>query len=69
MFPVMEWSTNTKNGSDDLDVYMEYRYVFVSSTGRNLAKMSYNLFNSRRTVMIWEMSWSILLSVVINEIQ
>ena len=31
----MEWSTNTKNGYDDLEVYIEYEYVFVSTTGRN----------------------------------
>ena len=36
----MEWSTNTKTGYDDLEVYMEYGYVFVSSTGRNHVKMA-----------------------------
>ena len=35
----MEWSTDTKTGYDDLEVYMEYGYVFVSSTGRNNVKM------------------------------
>ena len=40
----MEWSTDTKNGYDDLEVYMEYGYVFMSSTGRNHAKMAYRLF-------------------------
>ena len=35
----MEWSIDTKNGYDALEVYMEYGYVFVSSTGRNHAKM------------------------------
>ena len=38
-FPVMEWSTDTKTGYDDLEVYMEYGYVFVSSPGRNYVKM------------------------------
>ena len=36
----MEWSTDTKNGYGDLEVYMEYGYVFVSSTGRNHVKMA-----------------------------
>ena len=36
----MEWSTDTDIGYDDLDVYMEYGYVFVSSTGRNDVKMA-----------------------------
>ena len=40
----MECSTNSKNGYDDLEVYMVYGYVFVSSTGRNHAKMAYSLF-------------------------
>ena len=40
----MEWSTDTKNGYDDLEVYLEYGYVFVSTTGRNHAKMAYCLF-------------------------
>ena len=39
-FPVMEWSTDTKTGYDDLEVYMEYGYVFFSSTGRNNVKMA-----------------------------
>ena len=39
-FPVMEWSTGTKTGYDDLEVYMEYGYVFVSSTGKNHVKMA-----------------------------
>ena len=39
-FPVMEWSTDTKTGYDDLEVYMEYGYVFISSTGRNDVKMA-----------------------------
>ena len=41
----MEWSTDTKNGYDDLEVYMEYGYVFVSLTGRNHAKMATFSFN------------------------
>ena len=44
---MMEWSTDTKIGYDDLEVYMEYGYVFVSSTGRNHVKMaafSFNIF-------------------------
>ena len=40
IFPVMEWSTDTKTGYDDLEVYIEYGYVFVSSVGRNHAKMA-----------------------------
>ena len=36
----MEWSTDTKTGYDDLEVYMESGYVFVSSTGRNNVKMA-----------------------------
>ena len=36
----MEWSTNTKTGYDDLEVYMEYGHGFVSSTGRNHVKMA-----------------------------
>ena len=43
----MEWSTYTKSGYDDLEVYMEYGYVFVSSTGRNHAKMA--TFSSNRS--------------------
>ena len=41
----MEFSTDFKTGYDDLEVYMEYRYVFVSTTARNHAKMAYCLFN------------------------
>ena len=41
----MEWNNDTKNGYDDLEVNMEYGYVFVSSIGRNHAKMAYSLFN------------------------
>ena len=40
IFPVMEWSTDTKTGYDDLQVYMEYGYVLISSTGRNNVKMA-----------------------------
>ena len=40
----MEWSTDTKTGCDDLEVYMEYGYVFVSSTGRNNVKMAASSF-------------------------
>ena len=40
----MGWSTDTKNGYDDLEVYMEYWYLFVSSTGRNHAKMAAFMF-------------------------
>ena len=36
----MEWSTDTKDGYDDLEVCMEYGYVFISSTARNHAKMA-----------------------------
>ena len=41
----MVWSTDTKTGYNDLEVYMEYGYVFVSSTGRNHAKMAAFSFN------------------------
>ena len=41
----MDWSTDTKDGYDDLEVYMEYKFVFVSSTGRNHAKMATFSFN------------------------
>ena len=41
----MEWITDTKTGYDDLEVYMEYGYVFVSSTGRNDVKMAAFSFN------------------------
>ena len=40
----MEWSTDTKTGYDDLEVYLKYGYVFVSSTGRshvNMAALSF----------------------------
>ena len=36
----MEWCADTKTGYDDLEVYTEYGYVFVSSTGRNNVKMA-----------------------------
>ena len=47
IFPVMQWSTDTKTGYDDLEVYimMEYEYVFVSSTDRNHGKMAAFSFN------------------------
>ena len=41
----MERSTDSKSGYDDLEVYMEYGYVFVSSTGRNNVKMAAFSFN------------------------
>ena len=44
----MEWSTDTKTGYDDLEVYMEYGYVFVSTTGRNHDKMATFSFNTLR---------------------
>ena len=43
----MEWSSDTKNGNDDLEVYMEYGYVFVSSTSRNHVKMATFSFKFR----------------------
>ena len=43
---MMEWSTDTKTGYDDLEVYMEYGYVFVSSTCRNNVKMAAFSFKS-----------------------
>ena len=45
IFPVMEWSTHTKNRYDDLEVYMVCGYVSVSTTGRNHAKMAPFSFN------------------------
>ena len=42
----MEWSTDLKNGYDDLEVYMEYGCVFLSTTGRNHAKMAHCLFKT-----------------------
>ena len=42
----MEWITDTKTGYDDLEVYMEYGYVLVSSTGRNDVKTAAFSFNS-----------------------
>ena len=45
----MEWSTDTKTGYDDLEVYMEYGYVFVSSTGRNHVRMAAFSFNNWTT--------------------
>ena len=41
----MQWSTDTKTGYDDLKVYMEYGYVFVSSTDWNHVKMAAFSFN------------------------
>ena len=41
----MERSTDTKTGYDDLEVYIEYGYVFVSSTGSNDVKMAAFSFN------------------------
>ena len=41
----MEWITDNKTGYDDLEVYMEYGYVFVSSTGSNHVKMVAFSFN------------------------
>ena len=51
----MEWSTDTKTGYDDLEVYMEYGYVFVSSTGRNNVKMAAFSFNYHNT-SVWLLS-------------
>ena len=42
------WSTDTKNGYDDLEEYMEYGYLFVSLTDRNRAKMAYSLFKFKK---------------------
>ena len=43
----MVWSTEIKNVYDDLEVYTEYPYVFVSTTGRNHTEMAYSLYNYR----------------------
>ena len=45
--PVMEWSYDTTNGYDDSEVYMEYGYVFVSSTGRNHSKIALTSLNDK----------------------
>ena len=45
----MEWSTDTKNGYGDLEIYMEYGYVAVSTTGRNQDKMAYSLFKLKKS--------------------
>ena len=45
IFPLMELSTDTKTGYDDLGLYMEYGCVFVSSTGRNHIKIAAFSFN------------------------
>ena len=47
----MKWSTDFKNGYDDLEVNMEYEYVFLSTTGRNHAKMAHCLFKSWNVVI------------------
>ena len=39
---------------DDLEMYMEYGYVFVSSTGRNHAKMA--TLTSIKTILYWLIS-------------
>ena len=51
IFPVLEWRTDTKNGYEDKEVYIEYRYVLVSSTGRNHAKMAAFSFNMARLLI------------------
>ena len=43
---MLEWSIDTKDGYDDLEVYMEYGYVFISTIDRNHAKMATFSFNS-----------------------
>ena len=45
---MIEWSNDAKNGYDDLEVYMEYGYVCVSTTGGNHANMAYRLSNSAK---------------------
>ena len=37
---MIEWSTDTKTGCDDLDVYMEYGYVHWDATGTTLVDAS-----------------------------
>ena len=49
----MEWSADTKTSYDDLEVYMEYGYVFVNSTGRNHAKMAAFSFKLHRLLQIY----------------
>ena len=53
----MEWSTDTKTGYDDLEVYMGYGYVFVSSTGRNDVKMAAFSFNTNGKKGVWHSPW------------
>ena len=61
----MQWSTDTKTGYDDLEVYMEYGYVFVSSTGRNnveMAAFSFKVFpiqQIRNCVFVYVDDWCI----------
>ena len=45
----MEWSRDNNNGYDDMGVYMKNGYVFVSTAGRNHAKMACSLFNFTHT--------------------
>ena len=51
------WSTDTKNGYDDLEEYMEYGYVFVSLTDRNRAKMAYSLFKFKKRAIRFITWW------------
>ena len=37
----MDIKVHFKNCYDDLEVYMEYGYVFLSTTGRNHAEMAH----------------------------
>ena len=61
---MMEWSTDTKNGYDDLQVYMEYGYVFVSSVGGNtFAVKQGGCFLKWRTWLsnVWRISLVVIL--------
>ena len=44
-FPVMEWRTDFRNSYGEFEIYMEYGYDFVSTTGRNHARVAYCLIN------------------------
>ena len=50
ILPMVEWRTDTNNCFDDLEVYMEYGYVSVSSSGRNHAKIAYSPFNMQLVI-------------------
>ena len=69
-FPVMELSTDTKTGYDDLEVYMEYGYVFVSSTGRNHVQMAFHLFSLSQIPFFTKCcDWSCYINMIFHPFQ